>query len=232
MAAGVTRRRGRCNVLETSKARFIARGLGSMNRGKPHTFELSMGSSKPRRKEQVRGAYGEEQGVTNKAGNLDYWKRMVSAWQSLGTSEPGTMRLCVARSGVVPQPPASQINHLENVWAIFNCACMRSQPGSHSMTVLTVDLAGSLWGAPAAQTLNGAATVKKIVLNPVLIRLGSVAATVTTRLLVKNKLAIQSQTHLSRRQTSRCSSGFLFPFLESAVCKPPPKISDSRVCLD
>lgn len=64
------------------------------------------------------------------------------------------MRLCVARSGVVPQPPASQINHLENVWAIFDRACMRSQPGSHSVTVLTVD---RLWGAPTAQSLNGAA---------------------------------------------------------------------------
>jgi hypothetical protein len=41
-----------------------------------HTFELSMGSSKPESKpdskKQVRDAYGEMQGVTNKAGNLDY----------------------------------------------------------------------------------------------------------------------------------------------------------------
>src|SRR5258706_2906510 len=120
------------------------------------------------------------------------------------------MRHCVARSGVVPQPPtiASQINHLENVWAIFNRACMRSQPRSNS--VLTI--LGS-----TTQSLNGAATVKKIAINLVLIRLGSVAATVTTHLLVKNKLVIHGQAHLSRRQTSRCASGFPFPFLESAV---------------
>ncbi len=72
MPAGVTRRRERCNALETSKVRFIARGSESKNRGKPRTLGLSMGSSKPEHKEQVRGTYGEEQGVTNKAGNLDY----------------------------------------------------------------------------------------------------------------------------------------------------------------
>lgn len=141
---------------------------------------------------------------------------MVCAWQSPRTGHNealcGTGWSCTTTTSPSKsnQPRRERLRHFQPLrranhliwfrWSRLLCCARRL--GSDSMTVLAIRGNQSLWwslGNTTRRKFKRCRAVKKTAVNPDSARV--VAATVTTRLLLKNKLAIQSQTHLSRRQS-------------------------------